>query len=100
MKCQNCDFPLDPTLAICPNCGQAITQKKSMTRCYRCGRVVARWWKLCPQCGAEVELFSIDKRVACDGCGFVVYNSLQSCVQWCAYAEQCVGAEVVSQFRK
>ena len=34
--------------------------------------------KTCPVCGTDVELFSIDKRVACDGCGFVVYNNLQS----------------------
>lgn len=55
--------------------------------------------KTCPHCGADVELFSIDKRVACDQCGFVVYNSIQSCVQWCSYAEQCMGPEVVAQFR-
>ena len=54
MKCNNCDFPLDPTLVICPNCGAENSHGKSMTRCYRCGRVVARWWKLCPQCGAEL----------------------------------------------
>lgn len=54
--------------------------------------------KECPQCGADVELFSIDKRVACDACGFVVYNSLQSCIQWCRYAEQCVGPDVYQQF--
>lgn len=52
MKCKNCDFPLDPALVICPNCGTEINQGKAMTRCYRCGRIVARWWKLCPQCGA------------------------------------------------
>lgn len=56
--------------------------------------------KTCPQCGADVELFSIDKKIACDKCGFVVFNSIQSCVQWCRYAEQCMGAEVVAQFRK
>jgi ribosomal protein S27AE len=54
--------------------------------------------KTCPQCGSDVELFSIDKRVACETCGLVVFNSLQSCIQWCRYAEQCVGAEVYQQF--
>ena len=34
--------------------------------------------KLCPECGADVELFSIDRKVACDTCGFVVYNCVLS----------------------
>lgn len=54
MKCEKCDFPIDRALVVCPNCGHDLMQGKSMTRCYRCGRVVARWWKLCPQCGAEI----------------------------------------------
>lgn len=54
--------------------------------------------KICPECGADVELFSIDKKVACDKCGFVVFNSLQSCIQWCRYAEECVGPDVYQQF--
>jgi len=50
--------------------------------------------KQCPQCGAEVEVFSNDVSVACPGCDFTVYNDLLSCVQWCKYAKQCVGEEV------
>ena len=50
--------------------------------------------KICPQCGAEIELFSIDTQVACDRCGFVAYNDTLSCVQWCAYARKCVGDEM------
>lgn len=53
--------------------------------------------KACPQCGADVELFSIDKKAACERCGFVVYNNLQACIDWCRYAEQCFGVE---QFNK
>ena len=34
-----------------------------------------------------------DTEVACDKCGFVVYNDKLSCVQWCKYAKQCVGEE-------
>lgn len=56
--------------------------------------------KTCPVCGADVELFSIDRKVACDKCGFVVYNSVMSCIQWCRYAENCFGAEMVSKYRK
>jgi ribosomal protein S27AE len=49
--------------------------------------------KKCPRCGEEVEIFSNDVKVACDKCGFVIYNDLLSCVQWCRYAKECVGEE-------
>lgn len=50
--------------------------------------------KNCPQCGHEIELFSIDTEMKCENCGFVVYNDTLSCVQWCKYAKQCVGEEM------
>lgn len=53
--------------------------------------------KICPQCGEIIELFSIDTQVACDKCGFVAYNDTLSCVQWCAFAKQCVGEEMYNQ---
>jgi ribosomal protein S27AE len=56
--------------------------------------------KTCPQCGADVELFSIDLKMACDRCGFVVYNNVQSCIQWCRFAEACVGAEMYAQYKR
>ena len=49
--------------------------------------------KKCPRCGEEVEVFSTDVKVTCGKCGFVVYNDLLSCVQWCRYAKECVGEE-------
>ena len=54
--------------------------------------------KTCPQCGADVELFSIDVKVRCDNCGLTVYNNLQSCIQWCSYAKDCVGEEVYAKY--
>jgi len=54
--------------------------------------------KTCPQCGEEVELFSSDVQVTCK-CGFVVYNNIQSCVQWCVAAKECVGEELYEQLR-
>ena len=53
--------------------------------------------KICPQCGAEIELFSIDPLMPCT-CGFIAYNDVQSCLQWCAYARDCVGDAVYEQF--
>ena len=48
----------------------------------------------CPQCGEEVELFSNDVSVTCSRCGFVVYNDMMSCIQWCRYAQECVGPDM------
>ena len=50
--------------------------------------------KVCPQCGHEIELFSIDTKMPCEHCGFVAYNDTLSCVQWCQHAKACVGEEV------
>ncbi len=47
--------------------------------------------KRCPQCGSEIELFSVDTEATCEHCGFTIYNDTLSCVQWCKYARQCVG---------
>lgn len=51
----------------------------------------------CPECGRDVELFSTDVKVKCDGCGFVVYNDINLCVQWCEHAEECVGTEMYNR---
>ena len=47
--------------------------------------------RIYPQCGHEIEIFSVDTEAACEHCGFVIYNDQLSCVQWCKYARQCVG---------
>ena len=56
--------------------------------------------KICPNCGAEIEMFSIDTQMPCDNCGFVAYNDELSCVQWCQYAKQCVGEEMYAHMMK
>ena len=54
--------------------------------------------RTCPQCGHEIEIFSIDVDATCErDCGFVIYNDSLNCVQWCAYARQCVGDERYEQ---
>lgn len=55
--------------------------------------------KICPECGAEVEVFSNDKSVNCENCGFTVYNDQQSCIDWCKYARECFGPEVYDRLR-
>ncbi|MFW6150866.1 MAG: hypothetical protein ACOC6A_04965 [Chloroflexota bacterium] len=49
--------------------------------------------KTCPECGAEIEMFSTDMQRDCPKCGRTVYNDLESCIQWCPYARECVGEE-------
>ncbi len=54
----------------------------------------------CPQCGEEVEIFSNDLKVRCPNCGFLIYNDVQSCIQWCKFAKECVGPELYEKFAK
>ena len=56
--------------------------------------------KICPRCGNVIEIFSVDTEVACENCGFVVYNDALNCVQWCQYAKECVGEERYEQLMK
>jgi len=56
--------------------------------------------KKCPECGSEIEIFSTDVSVNCRRCGFTIYEDLESCIQWCKYAEQCVGEELYRKLKK
>jgi DNA-directed RNA polymerase subunit RPC12/RpoP len=48
----------------------------------------------CPNCGAEVEMFSDELRIKCRKCGKYVYKEqVPSCIEWCASARQCLGEE-------
>lgn len=48
----------------------------------------------CPDCGAEVEIFSDELMVKCQQCGTKVYSDrVPSCIEWCASARQCLGEE-------
>ena len=64
------------------------------TGCQSKSKEITLTERICPQCGNEIEMFSIDTQVSCDKCGFVAYNDTLSCVQWCQYAKKCVGEEM------
>ncbi len=49
--------------------------------------------KKCPECNAEVEIFSDDLEAKCGKCGFIIYNQIESCIQWCKHAKECLGEE-------
>jgi len=56
--------------------------------------------KDCPKCGEEIEIFSNEASAKCPGCGFVIFNDLLSCVEWCEYAKDCVGEETYDRLMK
>ena len=56
--------------------------------------------KHCPDCGGEVELFSIDMKVDCPSCGTPVFNNINSCIDYCQYAEKCLGAETYQKLKE
>ena len=48
----------------------------------------------CPDCSAEVEMFSDELRIKCKKCGKYVYKEqTPSCIEWCPSARQCLGEE-------
>ena len=54
----------------------------------------------CPNCGAEVEIFSDEIKVKCQKCGENVYREkTPSCIDWCASARQCLGEERWKQLK-
>lgn len=54
----------------------------------------------CPNCGAEVEMFSDEIRIKCPKCGEKVYREqVPSCIDWCAKARECLGEERWKQLR-
>ena len=56
--------------------------------------------KKCPNCGTEIEIFSVDTEAKCENCGFTIYNDTMNCVQWCKYAKLCFGEERYRQYKK
>jgi len=48
----------------------------------------------CPECDAEVEIFSDEMKVKCQKCGTMVFKEkVPSCIEWCSAARQCLGEE-------
>lgn len=48
----------------------------------------------CPNCGADVEIFSDESRVRCQKCHEWVYREkTPACIDWCSKARECLGEE-------
>ena len=55
----------------------------------------------CPKCGYSVELFTDEIKTSCPKCKAVIYREVMpSCIDWCAYAKECVGGEIYEEHRK
>ena len=54
---------------------------------------------LCPDCGADVEIWSDEASGQCRGCRrIVIRTETQCCVDWCRHAEECLGSDKYRQY--
>jgi hypothetical protein len=55
----------------------------------------------CPSCGEEVEIWTDEIRGVCSNCGRAVFREgTMSCLEWCKFAEECVGEEAYDRYLK
>lgn len=55
----------------------------------------------CPNCGYKIELFSDEMKGVCPECKTVVLREvLPSCIDWCNFAEECVGKTFYDKYRQ
>jgi len=43
----------------------------------------------CPNCGSSVEIWTDENETECVNCGSKVPRYIQSCLDWCEYADKC-----------
>jgi DNA-directed RNA polymerase subunit RPC12/RpoP len=43
----------------------------------------------CPNCGSSVEIWTDEDETDCPNCGAKVSRKVQSCLDYCEYAEEC-----------
>ena len=55
----------------------------------------------CPSCGEEVEIWTDEIRGVCSNCGQAVFREgTMSCLEWCKFAQDCVGEEAYDRYIK
>lgn len=48
----------------------------------------------CQSCGEKIEIWSDEPEAVCKACGHLNTRPLgSSCIEWCAFAKECVGAD-------
>jgi len=75
---------------------------------FRCPGQDQRFWKpedifevQCSVCGENVEFFKDEPKLKCRKCGQTVVNPKidLGCAEWCRYAEQCIGVNVIKNLK-
>lgn len=66
---------IDRDPATCPGLSQFMRPKPEYIKC--------------PHCGGQVEIWSDEEKTECGNCGATVKRGVQSCLDWCEYADQC-----------
>ena len=56
----------------------------------------------CPFCSYEVEIWSDEIRATCPKCKKTVIRNdgKQSCLDWCKYAEKCIGVVKYNKYKQ
>jgi hypothetical protein len=55
----------------------------------------------CQKCGEKMEIWTDEPDSACKKCGHINSRPMgTSCVEWCAFAKDCVGAEKYERLMK
>jgi hypothetical protein len=55
----------------------------------------------CPSCGEEVEIWTDEIRGVCSNCGRTVFREgFMSCLEWCKFAQDCIGEEAYDRYMK
>ncbi|NPV07757.1 MAG: phosphohydrolase [Anaerolineae bacterium] len=55
----------------------------------------------CPNCQAEVEIWTDEPLARCESCGFWLTHEVgASCIDWCAKAAECVGLDLYERLKQ
>jgi len=55
----------------------------------------------CSHCLSKVEIWTDEFQATCPNCKEIVYRKeTQSCLDWCKFAQDCVGADIYNRYMK
>ncbi len=55
----------------------------------------------CQNCGEKIEIWSDESESECKKCGHLNSRPIgTSCIEWCAYAKECIGSEKLEKLLK
>ena len=54
----------------------------------------------CPNCGGDVEIWTDEDKGECTSCGLKVSREMQTCLDWCEYADKCRQMIAVKKIRE